>query len=700
MEVKPKLTFFKPDDIDIPDLVREAWFDALETRLNALPEEEPVVIVAASGGGSRAALFTAMVLEGLREFRGGLSEIRVPIEFPPPRFVPREDFKVDVELPHISQVKGPKVTPADEEVEIEYWSVSKAESNPRNPTSNHIEVVRGLQETAAAPDSVLSLDSANSDESIRDELHHRVPARRANLNDHILMFSSVSGGSLATAYYLSQRYTHFSAVQMAPFKELWHHEARKVSTSPREKWTSTYRGEVFHRMYGIATALLKDERQREYPKDKTADAVFTECRHLVDGDWNTDPNILKIAPWLPTSSFVDDMCLDYMAPLLRGVLDPNLERGESVTRFWEEQFKWENVNNYTLHWQPAGQSRPAPKDGSHKAIPLVTNAAPLALFNACDVEQGSRLILGFPPLPPGLIHDPKPLGSRTLKGPAALTDHGDFYFAISLAEAVRLSANFPWGFEVAHLPLHFDRERVLVLDGGIVDNSGIDSIVHLLRGLRAQEQAFLDIKSREGPTRASSLQKRSANVMNQLRRRGVLLLQIDSGTKDIRSGHSGPLSWLASRVSLVFRPFQALNNASYTNADLSTLDYDVILAKLLEPQAISSPQPTPSWPPLIWRVQLTCNNSENVMTAWSLGPDDKARVLVQFLIEWEHQQPRLKEALERVHATAMAYRGEKLGGEDLPNRLSTLAKDYIEFRNQQTQESVTRKTFYGQTLEK
>ena len=48
------------------------------------------------------------------------------------------------------------------------------------------------------------------------------------------------------------------------------------------------------------------------------------------------------------------------------------------------------------------------------------------------------------------------------------------------------------------------------------------------------------------------------------------------------------------------------------------------------------PAPSPDVlinPPLILRVRLTCNQWANVMTAWTLGPEEKAQVLVQFLIE-------------------------------------------------------------------
>src|SRR5262249_5747673 len=41
------------------------WPDLFLARLRAVPEGKPVVLVACSGGGSRAAIFSALVLEGL-----------------------------------------------------------------------------------------------------------------------------------------------------------------------------------------------------------------------------------------------------------------------------------------------------------------------------------------------------------------------------------------------------------------------------------------------------------------------------------------------------------------------------------------------------------------------------------------------------------------------------------------------------------
>ena len=764
----PNLKTFVPRTIDVKPLVPEVWFDALECRLNSLPDESPAVFIAASGGGSRAALFTAMVLEGLRTVRGTPAEVLVPERPAPPKLEPMERDTALATEPLFTIVL-PTVRRTNGGVEIKYDPPGPAPEDPNSPPANHIAVVRGLRESREFKDS------------IPDESHAKISFRPADLTDHVVLISSVSGGSLATAYHLHRNYLHFSAVQRTPFTDSWDYEFIQADATERKEWESTYRGELFERMNCLATDMYRESCSWPVP-DETIKDVFTECGRLANHNWGT----LEIAPWLPTSPYIDDMSIDYMAPLLRGVLDPNVERGESVTKFWDDKFKWRNVNCYTLHWRPVRPTHGLPSDSSDgfdlrlmspvhdvsglptrdrsliivadvrnvlhfrvfeddgnmvvdthedrlpgerrqvaelksrlsrlwgtqisqsdknsiiaavtaivfKYFPLVPNCAPLALFNACDVDQGSRLIVGFPPLPPGLIRDAEPGARRTTRGPAALTDYDDLAFIIKLAEAVRLSANFPWGFEVAHLPLSFDKRRLWVLDGGIVDNSGIDSIVHLLRGLRNQEQAFLDIQPQDRGKEATNIQKRAANVMSELRRRGVLLLQIDSGTKRIGSNHSEPLSWLAARVPLL-RPIQALDNASYTNADLSTLDYDVVLARLLEPRAVEQPQAAPGGPPIIRRVQLTCNNSEDVMTAWSLGPDDKAKVLVQFLREWKLQKPIIEDALNKVRETVLAYRGEGLSPEEQATKLAQLAKDYSQSRKTQARQSVIRKEFYG-----
>lgn len=450
--------------------------------------------------------------------------------------------------------------------------------------------------------------------------------------------------------------------------------------------------------------------------------VEAECELLA-----TDFSFaLQITPWLPTSEAVNDMSTDFMAPLLRGLLDPGVERGENVSRFWDDQFGWDHVGEYSLHWRPLSSILTVPP-GNKAIVPLAPNDAPVALFNACDAEAGTRLILGFPPLPTGLITDPAAIPSRN--GPYSLTDRDDLYYRISLAEAVRLSANFPWGFEVGQLNLKNGADPVLALDGGIVNNSGIDSITHLIRGLTAQAEpceadvnaqfkAALEqdrIKGRDDPKfetaledwlqdaqdkgRVTNMQVRSYRVVRKLRHRGVLILHIDSGSKQVGRNREGLFAWLATMFPSAFRPFQALNNASYANADLATLDYDVVLDKLLRPEPTGeAPTPTtdsqltlPPSPPIVQRVQLVCNNSENVMTAWSLGPADKAHVIVQFLIELVNQGKTIGTSLATVQETVQAYRADDV------KKLQDLSERLAKSRKSQLIDTLARKQFYGQT---
>jgi hypothetical protein len=344
-----------------------------------------------------------------------------------------------------------------------------------------------------------------------------------------------------------------------------------------------------------------------------------------------------------------------MAPLLRGVLTPGLERGESVSRFWEEQFGWLNGQGEPLDDRtPWKRQRP---DGC-------IEWAPVTMFNTCDVERGARLIIGFPPLPPGLIGNP--LAAPAVNAPVALSDYHDSGYGLRLAEAVRLSANFPWGFEVATLKLKPHRPdgvagplppeaTILALDGGIVDNSGIDSIAHLIQALRRNAD-----EAHRKAEKASLLEKQSLRLLERLRDAGVIVIQIDSGSKRVETRMADFSAILAHLAPALFRPLQALNNTSYTNADLATLDHDIILRTMLDPDLPwPGDEPAaagPAGPSLYWRYPVVCNHDENVMTAWALGPTDKAQVLHQFLVEWETKRAAIAQLLQQTHEIAVTYR--------------------------------------------
>jgi hypothetical protein len=198
---------------------------------------------------------------------------------------------------------------------------------------------------------------------------------------------------------------------------------------------------------------------------------------------------------------------------------------------------------------------------------------------------------------------------------------------MSFAEAVRVSANFPWAFRVASMRLPPSNgnltagqvpppraPNVHLLDGGIVDNTGLDTVLHLLRSLEALAS------SGENPltNRRVALAKR---IMSTLKERGVFLIEIDSGAK------KRPPKWIERRFPTVFEPGRALSNAGFATAlfekeRLSDEELNTLLQLRTEEGGY-------------FRMTFTCNHSEDVMTAWALGPDDKAKVLVQFLIELE-----------------------------------------------------------------
>jgi hypothetical protein len=532
-----------------------------------------------------------------------------------------------------------------------------------------------------------------------------VPSRLA---DHVALISSVSGGSLATAYYLHQRYPH-----TRHFRDNARDsgEIRKEPIIPdekswrREAWGSTYKGELFLRMRELAGKMRTAADSGLSPAAAAGSQEFrlavesaeAECQQLVKGN----EEALNIAPWLPTSAFVDDMATDFMAPLLRGVIDPGMERGRSVVRFWEDRFEWTALDDNDLHSRLVPPAFRIP--GEDKRVRLVWgNAAPLALFNACDVERGSRVILGAPPLPPGLISDPG--AARPENRPYSLTDRGDDHYHVRLAEAVRLSANFPWAFEVAELPLRAGTDTAMIVDGGIVDNSGIDSVVHLLRGVSRHAQDYEKLVADGKFGQATALQRRCYKVMNDLRRRGVLLLEIDSGAKQIGRDRTGLFASLAWAAPILFRPIQALNNTSYTNAALTSSDYDVVLQAILKPEApipkTDQPAGISNLPPLVRHVRITCNHSENVITAWTLGPQDKAQVLVQFLVEWMYERPVLQGTLDQITDTAKQYRKlvEAPGPEERHEAITELTRIAREYEQLQTGLNISdlaRKQFYS-----
>ena len=505
-----------PQDVPAPDLkAAEApldWYELLDRRLDAIPDG-PAVLVTASGGGSRAAIFTALVLEALAKTPMGVKK------------------------------------------------------------------------------------SPDTDDD---------PEAHSTWGDHIVLISGVSGGSLATAYYVQGG----GAAKFRRGSEGGSEERAIHNTSQQE---------LIERMGGLAEDWLDEDYKKDSDSRETVAALRSVKRFC-----NSYPAEVPVrdAPsyrWAVESKFMDDMCQDFMAPILRGALAPRLTRGECLASFWADYFDWREPTNGD--WLIS----------SRKYHP---ESHPLALFNSCDVGCGSRFVTGFPPLPPDLSEDCFGDGGQGSGDEERPMRTFDSHYQIGLALAVRLSSNFPWGFRVLRIPppeAMDAAEPVWILDGGMVDNTGVDTVHHLVKAL---DEAAED---GHGP---------AIRVLAKLRDRGVVIIEVDSGGKPSEGTVEDLITWIRT-------PLETHGRALFGSAELAKRHYKRELIELLSAGLdVSSKESTleetdkifldgcrRQMPQTAFWLTFQCNHTNQpkdaaVMTAWALGPHDKATVLVQFLTEY------------------------------------------------------------------
>ncbi len=412
------------------------------------------------------------------------------------------------------------------------------------------------------------------------------PAEKATWGDHVLMISSVSGGSLATAHHV--------------------HRGGSPSGPP---------------------AILRSASEDSLRK--AVDAAFTRWLAKEGNDPEMAALVTRLQAGLNTfpltfSDYFDDMGTDFMAPVLRGTLTPVMSRGTALTVFWMDRFEW-GLSSRFRGYGPNGGS-PAYDPATHPAV----------LFNATDADKGTRLIVGFPPLPKALVRcDFERLsGNDRVPVEIGALDPG---LDLSLGEAVRLSANFPWGFQIAKVSPE-KGPSLRVLDGGVVDNGGLDSLHYVIKGLQ---------------TEAESKEPRAIQLLNLLRRRGLLIVEIDSGAKPDDQSSIMPWAWATN-------PSKALSNATYTNADLTREYHRNALQALLKWETPSMKKGGAELAPVLWGL-LQCNHGDrdaDVMTSWALGPTQKGIIVSRFLVEWERwDRKKLAEealALQKSWGTATA----------------------------------------------
>jgi hypothetical protein len=480
-------------------------------------------------------------------------------------------------------------------------------------------------------------------------------AQERTVADNIVLISSVSGGSLASAYFVQSRaaggnrdkdgrpldrsdlrYSIKAEIQDYLKSHPWEDDFVAASPSVARQdnqiaspWPNASTPDFNAKMKDLQTERKDLVTHFQDPMSKVGvnpQDLQEKARRLVDLELFLSPPEGKLGgpagiagspddPWPLRSAAFDDMCTDFMAPVLRGTLSLTFDRGDALARFWTQHYQWASSTN------TGGYAR----DGGASFQPT----DPLVLFNATDVAHGSRLVAGFPALPPFLwkvVYDPNSGAPRSAfrRGRPRSISETNPGLTLSLSRAVRLSSNFPFGFRISELPGPAKTEPEAgatdppthVTDGGVVDNSGLDSVAELLVGLGY-------LASDKNQNAYKEFQAPAKDLLESLRKLGVLMIEIDTGAKPSSSDRS-------ASASGVLEPLRAMTNAGFTEAELARKHYiDEIRSSIehRDGQTLKVP-PFRSY-------TFVCVRSDDsaVMTAWALGSDDKGNVIRSFLLD-------------------------------------------------------------------
>lgn len=189
------------------------------------------------------------------------------------------------------------------------------------------------------------------------------------LSEQVLAISSVSGGSVASAHWVtgSKSMPDWCAGEMTG------------GVVPRE---CTLRNTID---VELDVELAAEHAFLCAEIEKDSDRYRTLCDMDTTAGWQPDND------WPHRSRRFDDLSTDFTAPLVQGVLLPGIERGESMSAFWESHFDWTR----------------GPED-------------PLLLVNVTEVLSGARIVSGHPPLPRALLSEG---GLGEARSVSSLSDH-------------------------------------------------------------------------------------------------------------------------------------------------------------------------------------------------------------------------------------------------------------------------------------
>ncbi|MEQ1502055.1 MAG: patatin-like phospholipase family protein [Myxococcota bacterium] len=306
------------------------------------------------------------------------------------------------------------------------------------------------------------------------------------------------------------------------------------------------------------------------------------------------PDGVPIPRWTLHNRHVDDMFTNFTAPMLRGMILPFVSRGSSLSDFWHRSFGWS-----------------------------VPDRAALLLLNATDVRTGSRVVVGFPPVPPDLLTEgATDAGGVDRRAMVSLLDLAGGstgpWQTVSLEDAVRMSSAFPWALDAPRLPVGAAASgpryplgdgATLILDGGVFDNTGLDALASLFATLDAASRSQMPER-----TRIRTLLDRSAD-------RGLIVLEIDSGAKEAEPGTVDRLLGSATDG------WDGMANAALAREEYQRrLNLDRI-EQALSVDVGGCPLPMVHHLRVPYHPRLCGGKPLEVMTAWAVGPTDIANVI-------------------------------------------------------------------------
>lgn len=403
--------------------------------------------------------------------------------------------------------------------------------------------------------------------------------------DNIALLSGVSGGSLANAYYLS----HLDKTdEVADYQPCY--SVRSEVESWYDEYQTTTRLKLVSGMFNNTSyAGEMDKIQKVLERTEEENIRLTDYAGL------------RLPEWIFNKPFPDRMGICSMAALMRGLLRPGSERGVETSTFWQGSFDWSRLRTHITDNSFADKA---------------SGIKPVSLFNTTEINRGTRMIIGYPPLPQDLL---KRSGIRSLTDINSRLD-------LRLDECVRASANFPFGFSSPRVFELIEREGdteeidVYLTDGGVVDNTGLDSIVALLGSIKTWSRSRTENRSENEKIIANHSRK----IWDQLKRTGIVLLIIDSGKKP---QESSLISHLAPEI---FFPLNGISNADCASADTNAENSIALIRNLFKDGSNDTEVEYLCCP-----IKFVCESpiSEPVMTAWALSDKEKADIYFNFMIQ-------------------------------------------------------------------